>query len=79
MGVTVSPARVIVLLSLGHKRDLTTIGVRYNFEIAFRSGCKTPSKAQWLRCKLLQNAHILPCMLRFFIGLRLALEPNLRF
>jgi hypothetical protein len=32
-----------------------------------------------LRCKPLQNAHILPCMLRFFIGLRLALEPNLRF
>jgi hypothetical protein len=23
-----------------------------------------------LRCKPLQNAHILPCMLRFFIGLR---------
>jgi hypothetical protein len=38
-----------------------------------------PSKAQWLRCRPLQNAHILPCMLRFFIGLRLALEPNLRF
>ena len=27
----------------------------------------------------LQNAHILPCMLCFFIGLRLALEPDLRF
>jgi hypothetical protein len=44
-----------------------------------RSGFKTPSKAQELRCKPLQNAHILLCMLRFFIGLRLALEPNLRF
>jgi hypothetical protein len=50
-----------------------------------RSCFKTPSKAQLVRhstladCKPLQNAHILPCMLRFFIGLRLALEPNLRF
>jgi hypothetical protein len=34
MGVMVSPARVTVLLSLGHKQDLTTIGVRYIFEIA---------------------------------------------
>jgi hypothetical protein len=50
-----------------------------------RSGFKTASKAQWLRCpakrdsaaidnilkvhhKPLQTAHILPCMLRFFIG-----------
>jgi hypothetical protein len=27
----------------------------------------------------LQNAHILKCMLRFFIGLRLALERDLAF
>jgi len=44
-----------------------------------RSGFKTPSKARWLRCRPPQNAHILPCMLRFFVGLRLALEPDLRF
>ena len=47
--------------------------------ILIRSGFKTPSEAQWLRCKPLQNAHILTCMLRFFIGLRLALEPYLGF
>jgi hypothetical protein len=44
-----------------------------------RSGFKTPSKARWLRCAPLQNAHILSCMLRFIIGSRLALEPDLRF
>ena len=44
-----------------------------------RSGFKTPSNVPWLRYEPLQNAHILPCMLRFFIGLRLALEPNLKF
>jgi hypothetical protein len=33
-----------------------------------------------LRCKPLQNVLLIPPMagLRFFIGLRLALEPNLR-
>jgi hypothetical protein len=46
-----------------------------------RSGFKTPSKAQWLRCKTLQNVLLIPPLagLRFFIGLRLALRPNLRF
>ena len=44
-----------------------------------RSGLKTPSKAQGLRCVPLQNAHILLCMLRFFLGKRLVLKPNLRF
>ncbi|MGD2272797.1 MAG: hypothetical protein PVI06_20540, partial [Desulfobacterales bacterium] len=48
-------------------------------ENSSRNGYKTPSKAQWLRYSPLQNAHILQCMLRFFIGLCLALELNLRF
>jgi hypothetical protein len=38
--------------------------------IKARSGPKTPSKAQSLCCKPLQNAHILPCMMRFFVGPR---------
>jgi hypothetical protein len=52
-----------------------------NFDIIIRSGFKTPSKAQWLRCKPLQNVLLIPPLagLRFFVGLCLALEPNLRF
>jgi hypothetical protein len=47
----------------------------------FRSGFKTPSNPQWLRCKPLQNVLLIPPLagLRFFIGLRLALEANLKF
>jgi hypothetical protein len=45
----------------------------------FRSGFKTPSNVRWLCCRPLQNAPILQCMLRFFIGLRLALEHDLKF
>ena len=62
-----------------------------------RSGFKTPSKAQWLRCPAKRdshlifkikvqhsppiNAHILAhhVCCAFSIGLRLALEPDLRF
>ena len=44
-----------------------------------RSHLKKASNAQRLRCKPPQNAHILPCMLCFFIGLRLALERDLPF
>jgi len=35
---------------------------------------KKTINAQLRRCEPLQNAHIRPCMLRFFIGLRLVLE-----
>jgi hypothetical protein len=35
--------------------------------------------AQWLCCKPPQNTHIRLCMLRFFVGLRLALERELLF
>jgi hypothetical protein len=28
-------------------------------------GFKTPSSVRWLHCKPTQNAHVLPCMLRF--------------
>jgi hypothetical protein len=57
---------------------------RLNLELCcdkHKSGFKTPSKAQWLRCKPLQNVLLIPPLagLRFFIGLRLALEPDLRF
>jgi hypothetical protein len=44
-----------------------------------RNYLKNASNAQLRRCKPLQNTHILPCMLRFFIGLRLALERDLLF
>jgi len=44
-----------------------------------RSGFKTPSEAQWLRCRPPVNAHILNVCCAFPIGLRLALEPDLRF
>jgi len=44
-----------------------------------RSCFKTPSKAQWLRCRPPVNAHILHVYCAFPIGLRLALEPDLRF
>jgi hypothetical protein len=44
-----------------------------------KNATKTSSKAIWRRCEPPQNAHILTCMLRFFVGLRLALWPNLRF
>jgi hypothetical protein len=43
------------------------------------SGFKTPSNARGLRYSLLQNAHILLNMLRFFIRLRLARDRDLRF
>ena len=45
----------------------------------FRSGFKTPSEAQWLRCPADSNAHVLSCTLRFKSEGRLALEPDLRF
>jgi hypothetical protein len=46
-----------------------------------RSVFKTPSKAQWLRCKPPQNVLPIPPLagLRFFVGLRLALGPDLMF
>ena len=43
------------------------------------SHLKNTSNAQLRCCEPLQNAHILPCMLRFFIGLRLVLLRNLHF
>jgi len=45
----------------------------------FTSYLKNTSYAQLRRCEPLQNAHILQCMLRFFIGSRLVLEPKLHF
>ena len=39
-------------------------------DINTRSHFKTPSEARWLCCRPSQNAHILPCMLRFLVGLR---------
>ena len=44
-----------------------------------RSGFKTPSEDQWLRCRPPINAHILNVCCAFSIGLRLDLEPDLRF
>ena len=60
-----------------------------------RSGFKTPSEVQWLRCPAKRdshrlcytkvhhrppiNAHILTVCCAFSIGLRLALKPDMRF
>ncbi len=44
-----------------------------------RSYFETPFEARWLLCRSPKNAHILPCMLRFFVSLRLALEPDPSF
>ena len=43
-----------------------------------RNAFKTPSKAQWLRCRPPINAHIPNVCCAFSISLRLALEPDLR-
>jgi hypothetical protein len=43
------------------------------------SHLKDTSNAQLRCCEPLRNAHILPCMLRFFIGSRLVLERDLHF
>jgi|GEM_PF-2388129 len=44
-----------------------------------RSRFKALAEARWLRCRFPQNAHSPPCMLRFFVNLRLALKPDSRF
>ena len=44
-----------------------------------RSYLKNTSDTQLPCCWPPQNAHILPCMLRFFVGPRLVLERNLHF
>jgi hypothetical protein len=45
----------------------------------FTSHLKNASNAQLRCCEPLQNAHILPRMLCFFIGSRLVLERDLNF
>ena len=45
----------------------------------FTSHLQISSNDQLPCCESLQNAHIPPCMLRFFIGSRLVLERNLYF
>jgi len=47
--------------------------------IKYRSYLKNASNAQKRRCQSPQNSHILPCMLRFFVGWRFALERDLLF
>ena len=37
-----------------------------------KTAFKSPAYTRMLRCKPTQNAHILACMPRFFVGLRLA-------
>ena len=44
-----------------------------------RSGFKIPSNTESQRGGPPQNAHILLCMLRFFVGPRLDLRRDLRF
>ncbi len=44
-------------------------GVNYNNR-TYLNNSLTP---EWLRCRPSQKPHILPCMLRFFAALRLAL------
>ena len=58
---------------------ISRIDIAIDPSILYRSGFKTPSNAQWRRCRYLQNAHISLNMLRFFIKLRLALERDLKF
>jgi len=43
------------------------------------SRLKNTSNARLRRFEPHKNAHILPCMLRFFIGSRRVLERNLHF
>ena len=40
---------------------------------------KNPLKARWRRCKTAQNAHVLPCTLRFFAFLRFAIIALIEF
>lgn len=54
-------------------------GNHYTDQSVFTSHLKNISIAKLRRCEPPQNAHILPCMLRFFIGSRLVLECNLHF
>ena len=61
------------IVSLSQARDL------YSLCIDTRSHLKKASKAPWRRCGSAQNAHILPCMLRFFAAPRLALNPDSPF
>jgi len=49
------------------------------FNDYIRSYLKNTSNAQLRCCGPPQNAHILPCMLRFLVGPRLVLERNLHF
>ena len=44
-----------------------------------RSGFKTPSKAQWLRCPADRNADVQSGTLRIRSAGRLTLEPDLEF
>jgi hypothetical protein len=54
------------------------IGARFHL-ISIRNDFKTPSNVRMLRCNPTQNTHILSCMLRFQVGLRLAFDHNLQF
>jgi len=56
------------------------LGIKWVWNIIkpslIRTHLKNASKCPWRCCNPIQNAHILTCMLRFRIGLRLALNPN---
>jgi len=50
-----------------------------NSNTRIRSRFKTSSEDRWpaaADCRFPQNAHSLPGMLRFFVNLRLALQPD---
>jgi len=65
-GFVKSPISALRLISCSPRRTL-------------QANLKNTSNAQLRRCDPLQNAHILLCMLCFFIGSRLVLERNLHF
>ena len=53
-------------------REVSCVLSGYKILNGTRSYLKNVSNAKWLCCEPRQNAHILTCMLRFFLGSRLA-------
>jgi hypothetical protein len=62
----------------GHPAVNATLGARTPRAVV-RSYLKNASDSRWRRCTPLKNAHNLSRLLRFFIGVRLALSCDLLF
>ena len=81
--VVFAAKRVLSLYTTNNKKSRVTaagpLPSLTGFPIKLRSGFKTPSKAQWLRCKPPVNAHILTYAALSRSAWRLALGSDLRF